>query len=179
MNWTIGVDPGGQGALGLIDPNGKAVKYEKMGGIPEIDDFFYESIILSKGKLTCVYEQHHGGGADCNANTHRSAGLYEGMFKYACHVHGVNFHPVSPQTWKAHFGLIQRSEKKEKGAPKPSKAEQQKAQKEKRIAAKAASCKLVKELCPGIQLVLPRCKNEHDGIAESVLLAIYGKRKGL
>ena len=149
MTWYIGVDPGGQGALGLIDHNGKAVEYEKMGEIPAIDDFFYNAVITSQGKVSCIFEEHKGGGPQCNANTHRSAGYYLGIFKSVCHMHGIPLHLVTPQKWKKALGANSD---------------------------KARSIELCEGIFPGVSLIYPRCKTKHDGTAEALLIAWWGRK---
>ena len=179
MKWYIGVDPGLQGGLGLIDGGGRAVEYGRMPDITSIDRFFRNAVIASGGRLAVVYEEHKGGGPDTNANVHKSAGRFIGIFETLCCIHGVPMHKITPQVWKAELQLIQRAEKRPKDAPKLSKAEKHKLLLETRKKAKAASCQRARELFPGINLGFPRCTTEHDGVAESLLTAEFGRRKRL
>lgn len=162
----IGVDPGLSGGVCLVSKKGEAIDYIRMANIAEIDDFFDKARGLYGNVLTCVFEEHHGGGEKTNAAAHESRGKFKAIFETLCHVHKVPMVLVTPQTWKAHFGLIQKAVK---GAPKVP-------VEEKRKLAKAASCKLAKELFPAVNLVFPRCSVEHDGVAESLLLAEYYRR---
>lgn len=41
---------------------------------------------------------------------------------------------------------------------------------------KDASIQVCENLFPNVQLVLPRCRKPHDGMAEALLLAEYGRR---
>lgn len=168
----IGVDPGNDGGLALIDPLGRAIEYERMPTVEGIDRFFSNAYHNSDGRqVVCIFEEHKGGKAGMSsANAHKSGGRYLGMIQMVCAVYGIKIICVTPQEWKSHFGLITRTKK---GAPKLS-------DKEKRAAAKANSIALCKLHFPGVNLVAtPKCTTEHDGIAESLLLALYGKLKRL
>ena len=150
MTWTIGIDPGKQGGLGLIDHNGRAVEYERMPEIPGIDDFLYNAMIASQGKVICIFEEHKGGGPQTNANTHRSAGYYQGLFKGLCHVHRIPLHMVTPQKWKKDLGANSDKER---------------------------SIKLCEQIFPGVNLLYPRCKIKADGPAEALLIAHWGRKQ--
>ena len=41
---------------------------------------------------------------------------------------------------------------------------------------KAASIQRAEHLFPGVNLILPRCRKAHDGLAEALLLSEYGRR---
>ena len=168
MTWILGVDPGNDGALSLIDHKGTAIEYQRMTDVAGIARFFHDALIASDGKLVCHFEEHKGGKAGVtSAAAHRSAGRYLGLIQMVCGVYNIEMVCVTPQEWKAHFKLINRTPK---GEAKPT-------DKQKRAAAKAASIALCKQLFGNIDLrATPRCSTEHDGIAESLLLALYGKR---
>lgn len=171
----IGVDPGNDGGLSLIDSDkGFAVEWQRMPDVKGIEAFFRDAFRAAESggqKLVCIFEEHKGGKTGVtSAAAHRSAGRYLGMVEMICTAYEITLIRVTPQEWKAHYGLIKRTPK---GGYKPS-------DKEKRDAAKAESIKLCKMLFPGINLLAtPRCTTEHDGIAESLLLAKYGLRKRL
>jgi len=167
----IGVDPGNDGGICLIDGDGRALEYERMPDVIRIALFFGNAVRVAEGSLTCIFEEHKGGKAGVSsANAHKSAGRYLGIFQMICAIHGIKLVCVTPQEWKGHYGLINRVKK---GGYKPT-------DKQKREAAKAASIDLCKILFPGVNLLAtPRCTTEHDGIAESLLLAECGRRKRL
>lgn len=169
MNYYIGVDPGNDGGLSLLDPKGKALEWQRMPEVNGIVDFFHDAQIQSESKVICVFEEHRGGKAGISsAAAHKSAGRYIGMIQIICAVYKIKMVCVTPQTWKAHFKLINRTLP---GTVKLS-------DKDKRDMAKAASIKLCKQFFPGISLLAtPRCSNDHDGIAESLLLAEWGRQK--
>lgn len=168
----IGVDPGNDGGLSFIDTKGNALEWQRMPEVKEISRFFSNASRVASGSgqyIVCVFEEHKGGKAGVSsAAAHKSAGRYLGMIQMICSVHEIKLVCVTPQEWKAHFKLINRIPK---GLAKPS-------DKEKRQAAKEASIALCKRYFPGVNLLAtPRCSNEHDGIAESLLLASYGRLK--
>jgi hypothetical protein len=167
MNY-IGVDPGNDGGLALIDKFGKAVEYQKMPDVAGIDKFFRDAYVSCSLDIICIFEEHKGGKAGItSAAAHKSAGRYLGIIQAMCQVYSIKMVCITPQEWKAHFKLINRTLK---GQVKPS-------DKVKREAAKQASIALCKQHFPCINLkATPRCTTEHDGIAESLLLAEFGRR---
>lgn len=168
MKYYIGVDPGNTGGLALINSAGNAIEYERMSKTQAqciIDFISRANNLATRNNLVCFFEEHKGGGENTNAAAHRSAGYYAGIVETACAVYGVKLVTFTPQTWKSAFGLIVRQTK---GAPKLS-------QKDKREIAKAKSIALAKKKFPTINLLFPRCINEHDGCAEALLIAEYGR----
>lgn len=168
----IGVDPGLDGGLSLITSTGTPLEYQRMPSVAGIECFFRiaaHSACLEE--QVCIFEEHKGGKAGgSNAAAHRSAGRFIGMIQMICMVHNIRLVCVTPQEWKSYFQLINRTAK---CAEKPS-------DKEKRQAAKEASIALCKRHFPGANLLAtPKCSNEHDGIAESLLLASYGRLRRL
>ena len=63
---------------------------------------------------------------------------------------GIRYTAVAPQTWKKALGVT---------------------------ADKQTSIAECKRLFPDTNLVPPKCRTEHDGIAEALLLAEYGRRQ--
>lgn len=168
----VGVDPGNDGGLSFISEKGKAIEYQRMPDVRGVDRFFNNASRVASScgqKIVCVFEEHKGGKAGVSsAAAHKSAERYLGMMQMICSVHEIKMICVTPQEWKAYFKLINRTAT---GAVKPS-------DKEKREAAKAASIKLCKEYFKGVDLLAtPRCSYDHDGMAESLLLAEFGRQK--
>ena len=62
---------------------------------------------------------------------------------------GVPYELVKPQKWKKEFSVT---------------------------ADKNTSIEVCKRLFPGVNLIPPGCRKEHDGIAEALLLAEYARR---
>lgn len=168
----IGVDPGLDGGLSLISSTGIPLEYQRMPSVSGIERFFRTAATSAYlEEQVCIFEEHKGGKAGVSsAAAHKSAGRFIGMIQMVCMVHNIRMVCVTPQEWKSYFHLISRTAK---GAVKPS-------DKDKRQAAKEASIALCKRHFPGINLLAtPKCSNEHDGIAESLLLASYGRLRRL
>lgn len=151
MKFYIGVDPGNQGGLALIHGN-KAIEYERMPDIAGIDTFMSNAFLASEGNVVCIFEEHKGGGPQTNANTHRSAGYYQGIFKALCQVYAIPLHMITPQAWKKKLGANKDKDR---------------------------SIAMAEEIFPGINLLFPRCRNKADGPAEALLIAEYGRRLNL
>lgn len=150
--WYIGVDPGNNGGLALIK-NDQAIEYERMPDIAGIDTFFDNAVFAAKGdEIACIFEEHKGGGPQTNAHAHKSAGRYQGIIETLCCVHSVQMHMVTPQAWKKQLGA--NSDKQR-------------------------SINLAERLFPKAKLLFPRCTKKHDGVAEALLIAEYGRRMNL
>lgn len=163
----IGVDPGNNGGMAYCI-NGEAIEYQEITTVPEMVRFFFNANRMADGQpVAVIFEEHKGGKAGItSAAAHKSAGRYLGIVETLCAVYEMALTKVTPQTWKSHFGLINRTLK---GEIKPS-------DKEKREIAKNASISLCKRLFPKADLLpTPRCKNDSDGIAEALLLCRYGE----
>jgi len=77
----------------------------------------------------------------------KSAGFIEGVLQ----AFGIPYQLILPQTWKKEFSLNKSKDK---------------------------SVEVCKRLFPGVNLLAtPRCKKEHDGMAEALLMAEYARRK--
>lgn len=63
---------------------------------------------------------------------------------------GVPYELVKPQKWKKEFSVT---------------------------ADKNTSIEVCKRLFPGVNLIPPGCRKEHDGCAEALLMALYAKRR--
>lgn len=62
----------------------------------------------------------------------------------------IPYELVRPQKWKKEFSVT---------------------------ADKNTSIEVCKRLFPGVNLIPPGCRKEHDGMAESLLMALYAKRR--
>lgn len=164
--WHIGIDPGADGGMVVLNGKGEVIHFAKIDGeVSNIVAFFdYVCVHLSHPDiLVCTFEEYKG---DQAANAARHSGMYVGIVMTLCLIHGIQFNRVSPQTWKSHFDLIV---KQVKGAPKLSDTERYKM-------AKGRSLEKFQELFPGVNLIYPRCKNIHEGVAEAFLIAEYGRQ---
>lgn len=152
----LGIDPGQDGGVSMID-NEKNIWY-----INKYDDISFSKLIcdLHKNTIMNVYieDVHAIRGAKANAtfkfgfNTGKAHGIIAAS--------GRTPNLVLPQVWKEEFNLNLGHE-----YDKDSK--------------KKASIEKAKELFPNVNLVPYKCKVEHDGMAESLLIAEWGRRKFL
>lgn len=77
----------------------------------------------------------------------KTAGFLEGVLE-SC---GIAYQLITPQKWKKEFSLDHT---------------------------KARSVEVCRQLFPGVNLRrTERCKKDHDGMAEALLMALYAKRK--
>ena len=89
----------------------------------------------------------HGQGVTSMFNFGKSAGFIEGVLR----AYNIPFQLVPPKTWKKEFSL---------GSDK------------------AQSIEVCKRLFPKVNLLrTDKCRKEHDGMAEALLMAEYGRRK--
>lgn len=165
----LGIDPGNDGGMSLVDPCGRPVCFDRIRDLEQIvkffrylDNFRAENLAV----ITCVYEEYCG---DQAAVAARSGGRYVGIFETMCFLHDIRFNKVSPQTWKSWHDLIIRQPK---GVPKLSDADRYKE-------AKRRAMQKFRELFPDVNLVFPKCRTEHEGVAESLMIAEYGRQKSL
>lgn len=133
----------------------------KSGGIAfiqEIDIFVYpysDDTLLSMledlnyGKCVCYLEQVHAmpkQGVSSTFNFGMNFGFIQGVLK----AYGIPYELVTPQKWKKEFSCTSD---------------------------KNTSIEVCKRLFPNVNLkATERCKKDHDGIAEALLIAEYGRR---
>jgi crossover junction endodeoxyribonuclease RuvC len=150
----VGVDPGQKGGLALIK-EGLAVEYEIMPptvkGIMEWLEKVNYYAFTEKHQIAMVVEL---------AQAFPGAGAV-GMFNYGRHFGGfealavsfdIPYHEVRPAVWKKDMGLN---------------------------AKKVSAISMCERLFPTVNLVFPRHKKQHDGVAEAILIAEWGRRKDL
>ena len=146
MNYIIGIDVGANGGITVLNE-----KEEIETIIPYGDESLKEIFInpkLHSGNTVCFVEQVH---AMKNQGTVSmfSFGQRLGYILGMLDAFSIPYFLVPPQTWKKYFNL--NREKQE-------------------------SIAMVKSLYPDVNLFpTKRCRKEHDGMAESLLIALYGK----
>lgn len=145
----IGIDPGKNGGIGVLTP--------EIGGlIPEAYKYTPEQLIA-------VIREHEGQAKACveraGARPHQgvvsmfSFGTTYGEILGILKALGVPTATVTPQQWKKAMSVTKD---------------------------KQSSIDKAKELFPGINLYAnSRCTKEHDGMAEALLIALYGYRCGI
>lgn len=146
----IGIDPGSNGAIAVIDEAGSLIAREAY-------DSFEISNILSRLKdeysdcnLMCTLEKVHSMPRDGVKQAFKFGENY-GFVKGSLIAFGIPFQEVPPQTWKKEFSLIKTD--------------------------KSVSIQRCKELFPGVNLLkTDKSKKESDGLAEAILICEYGRR---
>lgn len=146
----IGIDPGKKGGYAVIGlPSGVFVK-------PWDDNFFADAMALmadkhGKSNLVAVVEKvgaRPGQGTVSMFNFGTSYGFILGVLT----AFGIGYQLVPPSVWKREFGLLHTD--------------------------KQSSVDVAKRLFPSVNLMpTDRCRKESDGMAESLLIAEWCRRK--
>lgn len=144
----IGIDPGKNGGIAFIQTNQKELIIYKT-------HVFEESVLITLLKhftpnnCRCILEQVHAmpkQGVSSTFNFGMNFGFIQGVLK----TYRIPFELVSPQKWKKEFGVTSD---------------------------KNTSIEVCKRLFPYVNLkATERCKKDHDGMAEALLMAEYGRR---
>lgn len=146
----IGVDPGKNGGIGII-------RVENNQPVSESVYVFDENTlvnILNELKdnsycCKCVVEHVHAmpkQGVSSTFNFGMNFGFIQGVLKAYC----IPYELVAPQKWKKEFSCTSD---------------------------KNTSIEVCKRLFPGVNLkATERCRKDHDGMAEALLIAEYGRR---
>lgn len=149
----IGIDPGALGGLSAIDENNKiifAVKMSRENLVNYIKYIHNDIIERNDAVIACVEKvgAMPGQGVTSMFSFGKSAGFIEGVLESFA----IPYQLVPPNTWKKSFSLINKDKK--------------------------ASIETCKQLFPGVNLLpTERCRKESDGIAESLIMALFAKRK--
>ena len=104
---------------------------------------------MSKKKVRCCLEKVHAMPKQGSVSMF-NFGMNFGWLKGVLDAFGIPYQEIPPQTWKKEFGLNSKKEK---------------------------SIEVCHQLFPDANLVPHNCRTAHDGIAESILLAEYARRK--
>lgn len=159
MSFYLGIDPGKKGGYAIIDKNGELVAYDKM---PKRELLLLEILqehltVMKKGDILVVLEQQWlRPGASQGSKSVGSYHQHIGKLKLILETLGLGFEEVSPQRWKKYFDVGLK------------KGEDKKLKKQKTI-------DKVKVLFPGVDLQPGKCRVDHDGIADAILIAEYGR----
>lgn len=137
----IGIDPGKDGALAVIDGSGARV-------IP-FDTGAYLKALSGCGDGVCVLERVFSM-KDQGVKSMFSFGQNFGWIMGALEAFGIRYELVLPKTWKKEFGISGKNE----------------------------SIDVCRRLFPDVSLRrTERCRKEHDGMAEALLMAEYARRR--
>ena len=153
----IGIDPGKNGGIAVIGYENKLEQnkrkidvyvYQDDILIKLVKDFAYFRNVLKEESI-CYLEQVHAmpkQGVSSTFNFGMNFGFIQGVLK----AYGIPYELVTPQKWKKEFSCTSD---------------------------KNTSIEVCKRLFPGVNLkATDRCKKDHDGIAEALLIAEYGRR---
>ena len=140
----IGVDPGKNGGIAIIDSDGViAFPFSEERLLIELDG------IAQEYECVCYLEHVHAmpkQGVSSTFNFGMNFGFIQGVLK----AYEIPYELVTPQKWKKEFSCTSD---------------------------KNTSIEVCKRLFPNVNLkATDRCKKDHDGIAEALLIAEYGRR---
>ena len=171
---SVGVDPGKDGGIVVLDSNNELVSYHTIPKINNLIDTnllsnIFENIFSIYDCFVCIEQVHsiYGVASSANFNFGYNCGIIEGMVSYS----KVPYIYVQPKIWQAEML---------KGIPTmfiPSLKSLKKQKKDTKKMAELA----VKRLYPNIDLYVTSkgnvSKNIHDGLADALLIAGYNLRK--
>ena len=144
----IGIDPGKNGGIAKINTDTGFVKTVTFSEESLISEL-EGYFMFDKSPLRCVLEKVNampGQGVVSMFNFGQNYGFIQGVLK----AYGIPYELVTPQKWKKEFSCTSD---------------------------KNTSIEVCKRLFPGVNLkATERCKKDHDGMAEALLLAEYGRR---
>jgi crossover junction endodeoxyribonuclease RuvC len=143
----IGIDPGAKGALAIIGDNGTTTT-------TVFDEVKYCDILgapwySSENTICCL--EHVGAMPGQGVTSMFSFGENFGFIQGLLKANGIPYELVRPQKWKKEFSITKD---------------------------KNTSIEVCKRLFPKVSLLpTERCKKDHDGMAEALLMAEYARRK--
>lgn len=146
----IGIDPGKNGGIAVIQDTGYGESYYHYYTYPYSDDNLLY-VMKNFGDLNskCVLEKVNampGQGVVSMFNFGQNYGFIQGVLK----AYNIPFELVPPQKWKKEFSVTSD---------------------------KNTSIEVAKRLFPQVNLkATERCRKDHDGLAEALLIAEYGRR---
>lgn len=143
----IGVDPGKNGGIAVIHNDGDIIH------LYPYDEYRLVTILeiyANIRNIKCVLEKVNampGQGVVSMFNFGQNFGFIQGVLK----AYNIPFELVPPQKWKKEFSVTSD---------------------------KNTSIEVAKRLFPQVNLkATERCKKDHDGMAEALLMAEYARRK--
>ena len=154
-NAYIGIDPGQKGGVALVNGAGLAIEYETMPATVKGLLTLIECCIRScqdndeLPRLIVELAQPMPRQGVVSVFTY---GRHFGSFEVIAALLEIPYYEVRPSIWKKTMGLN---------------------------ALKANSIMLCERIFPTVRLIPARCRTKYDGIAEALLIAEWGRRKGL
>lgn len=145
----IGIDPGKNGGIALLsDYVVECHTFSEEKLIERLDTC--RKFLIDGDGVKCVLEKVNampGQGVVSMFNFGQNFGFIQGVLK----AYNIPFELVPPQKWKKEFSVTSD---------------------------KNTSIEVAKRLFPNVNLkATERCKKDHDGIAEALLMAEYARRK--
>ena len=152
----IGIDPGKNGGIAAIYTENRmnlapVIEVHKYSDndLLEIIGFYHKFIKNCEAEVCCILEQVHARpkqGVTSTFNFGMNYGFIQGVLR----ANDIPFELVPPQKWKKEFSCTSD---------------------------KNTSIDVCKRLFPNVNLkASERCKKDHDGMAEALLMAEYGRR---
>lgn len=186
--FSIGIDPGLGGGIGIIDKDGQVVLAERMPLLNgEIDVIRLASIISHYMKIDgcfCVLEKV-GAMPKMNVVSIFTFGDVVGHIKACLKILRVGYQEVTPQNWKKEVlaGLpwkvtVPKPKIPEGTSPAEKKEIEKKHRSEKarcKKESKLVACHFIKKRYPNLDIHFGS-KNPHDGVAEALCMAIFAKK---
>ena len=118
----------------------------KNGGIAVLGSDYVSCVVYSDTELLNACRMFEGMNVICYLNFGMNFGFIQGVLK----AYEIPYELVTPQKWKKEFSCTSD---------------------------KNTSIEVCKRLFPNVNLkATDRCKKDHDGIAEALLIAEYGRR---
>ncbi len=170
----IGLDPGIQGFITAMFPNGNYEFYS----IDENDDLALHRILKSikerSWQVTAVLEDVHAL-FNASAKSTFNFGEIKGILKGLLVAHEIPYTLVQPKTWQQEIWINQDMIVSYKTVLRGDKEIKQKV-----VDTKSTSINAARRLFPNIDLRKnERCKKIDDNKVDSLLIAEYGRRKNL
>ena len=158
--WYIGVDPGVDGGIALVNHTGLAIEYSAM---PDTATSIYEwlrnamTIALTSGGYVALAVEHQqpmpGNKGKVSVTATATMMRRFGQWEAFAVAMSIPYLEVRPATWKKSMGVVSE---------------------------KGTSILRCEQLFPGVNLLrTPRCTKKHDGMAEALLIAEYARRGNL
>lgn len=176
----IGIDPGQEGFISVIFPNGKFEFYS----IDENDDLDLHRILKSIKERSwevcaCMEDVHAIFGA--SAGSTFNFGEIKGILKGLLVAHEIPYHLVAPKDWQKEIWIHQDEIYTTKMRTLTDKTTGEKIQKSyKAVDPKPTSINAARRLFPNIDLRKnERCKKTDDNKVDSLLMAEYARRRNL
>lgn len=149
--YFLGIGPGQKGCLTIFDEKNNPHMFPFESG--NVIDTLKEWQGLLKNNCLCTIEEPHSFGKNkCNPCTLLALGKNYGYLTGVLDCMGIPYYSVIPAVWERYHGLLKQG--------------------------KESSIALVEQLFPGINLYrTQKCTTKHDGMSDSVLIALYGKQQ--